>query len=170
MANGGDPNILGKSRITPLYVAVKNERINCVEMLINTFKANVNLSPKYKSGVTLLHIAVYNENLEIIKMLIDAGVDINARNSEGQTALFSACIDRNLDIIKMLLDAGVDINATDSEGQTALVRACIEHKDYLKDLKEVKFEWELERVQNSVDRSQKCIDMLVIAMAKTLST
>lgn len=52
------------------------------------------------------------------KLLIDAGADVNARDTDGKTPLFYA---ENIKQYQLLLQAGADINAADTNGFTALI-------------------------------------------------
>jgi len=55
--------------------------------------------------------------------LLDAGAEVNARNSSGCTALHYACSKGRLSIAKLLLDAKASVNAADRNGGTPLIRA-----------------------------------------------
>ena len=52
------------------------------------------------------------------QVLIDAGADIEARNSLGRSPLLVACENGNLAKVKMLVEAGAGVRATDNEGAT----------------------------------------------------
>jgi ankyrin repeat protein len=54
-------------------------------------------------------------------ILLDAGADVNARNSHGRTPLHNvSAVMSETKIIIVLLDAGADVNARDSNGYTPL--------------------------------------------------
>ena len=57
------------------------------------------------------------------QVLIDAGADIEARNSLGRSPLLVACENGNLAKVKMLVEAGAGVRATDNEGATCLTLA-----------------------------------------------
>jgi len=59
-------------------------------------------------------------NLERVRELIDAGADVNARNTSGSTPLYLASDE---DIVKLLIDAGADVNAMDTSGTAPLHNA-----------------------------------------------
>lgn len=58
--------------------------------------------------------------LEIIKMLIEAGADVEARDSLGNTPLHVAVNGWLLPVVEMLLEAGADINERDPSGDVPL--------------------------------------------------
>ena len=80
--------IMGKSRITPAYIAVEKNNRDALRILIErgTF---INIRPKYPSRRTPLHVAADKicPDLEIIQMLLNEGSDINARDAKGRTPL-----------------------------------------------------------------------------------
>ena len=75
------------------------------------------------------------------QVLIDAGADIEARNSLGRSPLLVACENGNISEVKMLVEAGAGVRATDNEGDTCLILAthcgCTETVRYLAGLPEV---------------------------------
>jgi ankyrin repeat protein len=111
-------NINGVHRTgyTPLMFAVKSNRKQAVNLLIN-FGADINV--KGINSCTAIHLAVNNSNVEILKMLIAAGANINAKRNEGNTALHDAVQKNCLDIVKILIAAGADIEITNNQGKTA---------------------------------------------------
>lgn len=65
-----------------------------------------------------------NARSTIIKALIDAGADVNAKDTYGDTPLSSACIwGASPDEIRMLIKAGADLEAKGENGETPLMRA-----------------------------------------------
>ncbi len=65
------------------------------------------VSARGVNGETPLHYAAYRADIASAKLLLDAGVDINVRNSFGNTPLHKA---RDAESTKLLLDAGADVN------------------------------------------------------------
>lgn len=69
-------------------------------------------------------------SVDMIKILLEAGCDVNAKNSDQMTPLFLACLppitdDAQCLIIEMLLKAGADPNAEDLLGWTPLHNAAL---------------------------------------------
>ena len=65
--------------------------------------------------------AVSNGHLECLKVLIEAGVDVNAKEtSSGYTAVMYAAEQGNNECLKVLIEAGADVNIKTNDGQTIL--------------------------------------------------
>jgi len=69
---------------------------------------------------TLLHLAVYCDNLEALYLLLQAGADLNARDSDGSTPLKTAVRYRRFSFARQLVLSGADIQAKNEKGMTAL--------------------------------------------------
>lgn len=67
--------------------------------------ANVNNTEFKESPI---FFALKHGSADLIRALIDAGVNVNVRNSNGFTPLMIAVYDQKIEIIKMLLAAGAD--------------------------------------------------------------
>ncbi|MBD5437053.1 MAG: hypothetical protein HDR37_00480 [Treponema sp.] len=77
-------------------------------------------------GTVLLHSqqiikAVEDNNATEVTRLIQAGANVNARDSIGYTALMWAANHYAVDAAKALIEAGADMNAKDNNGYTALM-------------------------------------------------
>ena len=77
-------------------------------------------------GTVLLHSqqiikAVEDNNATEVTRLIQAGANVNARDSIGYTALMWAAHYDAVDAAKALIEAGADMNAKDNNGYTALM-------------------------------------------------
>jgi ankyrin repeat protein len=88
-------------------------------------------------SLTLLHWATMEGHTELAKGLIDAGADVNAKDSAKQTPLHWAIQRNTIELAKMLIDAGADVNAESNwestplhwvamEGYTELAKMLIE--------------------------------------------
>jgi hypothetical protein len=62
-------------------------------------------------------------NSTAASLFIDAGINVEAKDSVGQTALMTATLANQLETVKVLLAQGADPNATDKFGGTALMTA-----------------------------------------------
>lgn len=71
------------------------------------------------SGSPLMGVC-FKGHLRIAKKLIDAGADVNQRNSAGQTALMMASLFGHRGIIDLLVSNGADLRAIDAAGNDAV--------------------------------------------------
>jgi ankyrin repeat protein len=55
--------------------------------------------------------------------LINAGADLNARNSDGNTALLRSACEGRPELTRVLIDAGAQLNIQNNDGYTALILA-----------------------------------------------
>ena len=124
---------------TPLHQAAKhNENAEIITLLLQagadvnlnenpTFAGlsalNIELSTRiYASGRTAVYFAAkYNKNPKIITALINAGADINTRDSKfKRTPLHLAALwNENPEVVMVLLNAGADGKIKDRDGITA---------------------------------------------------
>lgn len=133
--NDKDTNRIG---MTPLMVAITNQRIEIVKLLLDN-KADVNAKDSF--GRTALIYAVNGKSyeyvtgaethtttspsVEIVKLLIDRGADVNfVEPTTGMNMLFVAVYNNKTpEILKMLIAKGVDVKAKDKKGKTVLMAA-----------------------------------------------
>jgi ankyrin repeat protein len=59
-------------------------------------------------------------DLELVQRLLEAGADVNDRDSWGHTPLMSACWGGHKDIVQILLERGADVNAKTRRDWTAI--------------------------------------------------
>lgn len=118
--NGADINCQNKFGYTALMVAAMYNS-DVVPVFLD-YGADTDISNQ--SGWTALMHAVQNSNLKSIQYLVQAGADLEKKESGlGRTALTIACTppNKNQDIVKLLLEAGADVKSKDLYGQTALM-------------------------------------------------
>lgn len=81
---------------------------------------NTDVSATYNAGNPPLIEAVEAGSLDQVRRLLEAGEDVNTRNSNGETPLHWA---EDANVMRLLLEAGADVNARDSYGDTPLQNA-----------------------------------------------
>jgi ankyrin repeat protein len=70
-----------------------------------------------------LHYAARDNDLKLATELVDAGTDVNARDSAGFTALHFAASQWALGVARLLLASGAQVDAVNRHGNTPLFDA-----------------------------------------------
>ncbi len=125
---------------TALLVAVKNQNITMVQMLINekvdlneqdispilclSNEYEIKVEPGYK-GNTALIIAASRGYTEIVDLLIKAKANLNIRGQYGCTALMEASAKGHKYIVNFLISGEADLNLQNEYGYTALMEAAV---------------------------------------------
>ena len=149
---GADPNREQKSGNTPLTIAVQENWIEGVQMLLRRGAA-VNIKTKKKrhtpplcaaawlkigdrpsvtmeNGVRTVNFTAEFRNPEIFKVLLVAGADTNAGDAQGKTPLTILAWVENppddlmLPLMDSLIRAGAEVNKVSEDGGSALGGAC----------------------------------------------
>lgn len=128
LQHGAEPDIVNKSRETPLYKACERKNADAVQMLV-AFRADVN--HRCNQGWTALHEAVGRNSLDIMDILVKAGAKIEAKNCYGITPLFVAAQSGQLDALRYILKCGADINTQANDNATALFEASKNGHDHI---------------------------------------
>jgi ankyrin repeat protein len=68
-----------------------------------------------------IHHAARNGDTQIVRLLIEAGADVNARNTRGHTVLYCAGGHGHLDTLQLILDAGGDCDVRFTQDGKALM-------------------------------------------------
>ena len=91
MKDGADVEARGRGSTeeTPLNVAAEFQHVDCVEVLLDKYKASINATNKY--GHTALHRAASAGSMAVVMLLTSySQCDVNAMNQAGQTAAILA--------------------------------------------------------------------------------
>ena len=107
---------------TPLHWAAKRGDVEQVILLLK-WRADPNLADKWL--MRPLHEAATGETVDCVRELIDAGADIETRNTRGRTPMQFALqgAGEKVSIIQMLVQFGADINSRADYGSTPLMLA-----------------------------------------------
>ncbi|XP_063079587.1 ankyrin repeat and SOCS box protein 2-like isoform X2 [Engraulis encrasicolus] len=138
---------------TPLFLAVENDSVACVEYLLekgadpnigNTdretplhkacehdnvdvvcslLQYGAELDRACRRGWTPLHEAVCHNSVEICETLLRAGASLHRRNTYGITPFFLAAQAGCPEALALLINRGADVNFQMSDGATALFEA-----------------------------------------------
>jgi ankyrin repeat protein len=99
LAHGANPHLPNINGITPLMAAA------------GLASNEIDTRGKFKTPA---------QAIECIELLVQAGADINARDSKGQTALHGAALWGWDDVVKTLVSHHADLQAKDAKGMTPL--------------------------------------------------
>lgn len=99
-----DPSLLESKNedtgLTLLATACQKDKLNIVELLLEKYKANVEL--KSSNGEAPIYAAIASGNEKMVKLLIDHNADVNSFDTTGKTPLIFACTEGELNIIKLV--------------------------------------------------------------------
>lgn len=115
---GADINVETVEGVTPLILAVVNEKTDAVRTLLS---GKPELDKMTLRSETALMIAVKNQNFEITEMLIRAGADLNLTDNHRATPLHFASLYGYFDIVDLLLYYNASIDDKTEEGSTPLL-------------------------------------------------
>lgn len=120
---GADLEATDENGWTPLMTAAGKIHAGCVRLLLDA-GADVH-KMDWKDGQSSLLYSL--KDRKILNMLIEAGLDINSKDSSGNTVLMQTLELRpyttsGVESALMLIEAGVDVNAANNHGVTALMK------------------------------------------------
>lgn len=98
---------------------------NTTALLKLLFKGEIDINKKNNRGLTALHIASSYGNVEVSQCLLEAGADVDTRDSTYQrTPLLNAIFNDEDLAIPALLNHNADVAVIDKWGQDLLMLAC----------------------------------------------
>jgi ankyrin repeat protein len=113
-------NPQGNDLERPLIIAAESGSLEILRALLD---AGADISVREKSsGDTALHRTFYKfmRRDKVTEFLLNAGAEVEARNSAGETPFFVAAKRGCFQALQMLIAIGVDVNAQDNFGRTPL--------------------------------------------------
>lgn len=117
--SGIDVNNADKHNWTPVIVAINNNKIDTLKVLLNN---NADISKNFQAEQVLDFISKQGY-IDIAKILIEKGIDMNMKNDELDTPLHTAIKCHNSDMAKYLIDECTDLNIQNNLGWTPLYTA-----------------------------------------------
>ncbi|UJR19473.1 hypothetical protein I4U23_022604 [Adineta vaga] len=111
---------LNKSRYSPLHLAVLNNHLECVKILLK-FGAKIDVFTSISTEkLTPLMLACQKGYLNFVLYLIENGGKVESRDRFKRTPLIHACVYGNAHIVSHLLRMGANVNVFDSSMNAAL--------------------------------------------------
>ncbi|MBI3684751.1 MAG: ankyrin repeat domain-containing protein [Acidobacteria bacterium] len=131
MDAGADVNAANLGGFTPLMSAVAMGNLDAVRLMLakgagvnaaNTFGGKVRHGEIALKNLTPLMLAAPFGSPELVKTLLDAGAEIDARDSRGMTPLMFAVASETQDlrVVRLLLAKGADVHAKSELGESVL--------------------------------------------------
>ena len=106
----------------PLHCASHSGSVEAIRVLLVPW-ATVDVEDVW-AGMPELHMAGVSGSDAAVLALLDAGADVNHKDSVGQTLLHVVCTYRSVATVRALLAQDVDVDAATICGLTALHMAC----------------------------------------------
>ncbi|CAJ0602435.1 unnamed protein product [Cylicocyclus nassatus] len=122
--SGASIDVLNEDEATPLHLAANTGQTACVRQLLEWDKKLVLY--RDENAWTALHFAASNGHDVTAKVLIDAGSDVNARNSQGKTPLDLAVEGDHYDTVNVLLEKGAVIESANDDRCTTPLHVAAE--------------------------------------------
>ena len=130
LSRGVDVNVRDKDQATPLLLASFSLKPEIAEKLLQN-AADVNAVNIH--GQNALHLVSQNPHpdyQELGRLLLEAGVDLNGRDSDGRIPLHLASFYGQVYVAEVLLEYAAQINATDTSGHTPLHQVTLGISNY----------------------------------------
>lgn len=127
---GADPNFVGIEQHNPLQRAVIEGKFEIIKLLIEKYKADLNVKFELFGWSILHYAATYNTNEAIVDYLLKAGANPNTKNNSGETPLSIALQNRQSSgIITLLTEASNKQIQIESQKRDETIGAEVRRKD-----------------------------------------
>ena len=121
---GADVNATNNYGVSPFALAASNGSAAIVAQLLAAGVDPNDPTHAVNAGETPLLLVARSGQVEAMQMLLDAGADIEARETwNGQSALMWAAAEGHVPVVDMLIQRGADIAAHSNSGATPLLFA-----------------------------------------------
>ncbi|MBK8150753.1 MAG: ankyrin repeat domain-containing protein [Acidobacteria bacterium] len=140
LSEKADLNLKDGAERTPLYAALKNERFENFDFLLEKgADPNSTGTVGKTKGQTVLYVAVLLNKPSTIKKLLDKGANPDQPDADGAVPIseHAMATRADLEVVKMLLEKTKNINVPESDGTTVLMFVAQNTKISRADLKEM---------------------------------
>ncbi|XP_062566080.1 ankyrin repeat domain-containing protein 53-like [Saccostrea cucullata] len=111
-----------KNGLSAVHLAAIHGRLDCLKLLIEKYKVNINLPST--TGWRPIHLCISNQTgkraLQCLQYLINKNADPSVPNNDGITPVHQAASEGHVQCLKLLIEIGAKIDGKDIRGHTPL--------------------------------------------------
>lgn len=111
-----------KNGLSAIHLAAIHGRLDCLKLLIEKYKVNINLSST--TGWRAIHLCISNQTgkraLQCLQYLLNKHADPSIPNNDGITPVHQAASEGHVQCLKLLIEIGAKIDGQDIRGHTPL--------------------------------------------------
>lgn len=111
-----------KNGLSPIHLAAIHGRSECLKLLVEKFKFDVNLGST--TGWRPAHLCISNQTgkraFQCLSYLLEKGADPSMANDDGITPMHQAASEGHVQCLKALIDAGGNVTGVDARGHSPL--------------------------------------------------
>ncbi|KAJ1555451.1 hypothetical protein HK405_001678, partial [Cladochytrium tenue] len=111
-----DLEAVDNEKRTPLIVAVLEQDLDLMRVLLATGRCPVSYRRPSNYGDTALSIAVKNNMVEAVELLLARGASIEPEDMGYRTPIIVAATENYVEIVRLLMEAGANVNHYPREG------------------------------------------------------